>query len=589
MQPVIVVSLLTAILLSLDAPRVRLRLVAQRTTPAAWTVPVGIPNPPAGLEPERATPTSASQCPNWPGATSTNCYYVDNTHGNATDTGNPNGYPNLPRLTLPGSVSFTRIEIKGGGSNYSFSTRTWTATGGSGNSPAVVTGLSATCVDRNAGQWTACPIIEAAPAPARTLNFLGTWIIIQGLELDDVRVDNLASGNNLDNVLFRWNYLRDWCPRCDTDTMIAFAQGDSATGNASDYNENIVIYDTEITNIGDMDAAGEIDDIGTNCSNGARNWWVLDNHWWNINGDSVRIGTNVGRGHSPNRGTNCYVGRNLFHHNGENGVDVKNANNSIFSQNIVHTGRQSKAGTSDGPCFAIHERANNTAIVFNECYDTQGGVDASSGNQTNVFIVGNLFRNLRDDDRRDPNVLASNGTAVDLSQLVVDGSATAYYVVDNTFYGNDRDIDVEPSRASAVFTIAGNLHGGTASTGAFIGFRNGSASLSARGATIRRNMFPSGGSAARLQVGSTRYTTLGSARGANGNFCPTGCLEGNAGFTNTASNIFTLLSKSAAVGQNVENEVYDILHGIFGTGFKYDRVGVARPQGGAWDIGAHER
>ena len=61
--------------------------------------------------------------------------------------------------------------------------------------------------------------------------------------------------------------------------------------------------------------------IGVVASTGSLRIWIVDNHIHNIGGDSVRVGTNPP---APEpRAQFLYIGRNEFHNNGENAIDVK--------------------------------------------------------------------------------------------------------------------------------------------------------------------------------------------------------------------------------------------------------------------------
>jgi hypothetical protein len=183
----------------------------------AWAPPVGIPMPPTGLEPDRASPAQASQCPNWPGAVQSQCYFIDNAHPQATDTSNPNGYPDKPRATLPGSVTFIRIEIVGGvgRADYIFTARTWTGAG-SQESMATVVGVNSPILTN---------ATEAILKPA------GSWVLWEGLEFVDARIS--ATAVDFDNVIVRNNLFRDWV---GSNTTVAMTFGYGGTGQSS-YNE----------------------------------------------------------------------------------------------------------------------------------------------------------------------------------------------------------------------------------------------------------------------------------------------------------------------------------------------------------------
>ena len=77
----------------------------------AYQAPIGIPAPSFGIdEVSPATPVG------WPSSEASNAYYIDKTSALATDSANPFGFPDKPRLTLPRGVlpAGSIIEIHGG-------------------------------------------------------------------------------------------------------------------------------------------------------------------------------------------------------------------------------------------------------------------------------------------------------------------------------------------------------------------------------------------------------------------------------------------------------------------------------------------
>jgi len=91
----------------------------------AYTVPNGIPDPSAyfnGFDPiNTLAPTvnadgTCERCANWPSSENPGCYFIDNSDPNATDSDNPYGYPDRPRLTIP-EISYSAgdfVYINGG-------------------------------------------------------------------------------------------------------------------------------------------------------------------------------------------------------------------------------------------------------------------------------------------------------------------------------------------------------------------------------------------------------------------------------------------------------------------------------------------
>jgi hypothetical protein len=81
----------------------------------AYTPPTGIPDPSWGSIHPIDTQAPA-QPSGWPSTEVAGYYYIDNTNGSATDSSNPYGTPNKPRMTIP-EITYAAgsyVEIHGG-------------------------------------------------------------------------------------------------------------------------------------------------------------------------------------------------------------------------------------------------------------------------------------------------------------------------------------------------------------------------------------------------------------------------------------------------------------------------------------------
>ena len=560
---------------------------------AQWVAPIGIPAPPAGLAPDRATPTAASQCPSWPTAVSANCYYVNNT-GSCSDA--TDGTPSQPRCTLPGSVSYRRIEIVGGGADYAITPRRWTAVGGSESNPSVITGIRGACLNPvlseafpsgSEASWQACPVLAAAPTEGVLISVPGTWVIVEGLNLRATQF--YAGGQHLDNAIFRWNHT--YGIRDNNSVAYALAYG----VNSANYNNNIVIYNTEVSDWCDMASTGEEDCIGTAANRGSSNWWVVDNLWYDINGDSIRTGTNPAGGahlydaadpfacplHDTNRGFNHYVGRNTFKLNGENAIDVKDSVHAVFSQNTI-TGpfNLGGSGTGGGGAISSHNHARDTWILYNLIQTTEIGIAITTdiAGTENGYYIGNVIV----DTKATGTFNASSSGQNDGAAVHIRTARGACIFQHNTIYSVQRGFNIETGQADCqlmdniVSTLTTN-HGafGWEDSGALIGTARFSHNLVHYGTGRFGN------------IGSSFYTTLAAFNAASSLDC-TSCLESNPLLTNPAGGLFTLGSSSPArdAGSGVTT-YYDLFQSLYGLDIRKDRAGGARPNG-AWDIGAYE-
>jgi hypothetical protein len=526
---------------------------------STWIAPVGIPDPPASLRPDRDTPSAVSRCPAWPSAANRECYYVDNSHRDASDTENPNGSPNRPRATIPGNTSFQQgayLEVRGG--PYTIGTRTWTA-GGSAARPVFFVGVGK-------------PEIRSASA---SLQFAGSWGVVQGFQFVNTRLGRPTKTAS-NNFLIRHNTVRDWTGS-DRASAMGFAFGAEAEAGGT-YNEHFVFYDNDIFNIGSFDPRVEHENIGIVVSLGARNFWIVDNRIHHIAADSVRTGTNPDPdGNDEPVAERIYIGRNQLHHNGENAVDVKVSRDVVISENTMYDFQD---GVDSGAeAVVLHYRPARIAILANTFYNARNGIVGTG--QSDVWILSNVFYNIAHYPGDRPFDVNRLGTAA--NAIHVDGQRGDCLIANNTFDDNDRHINVESSSKCA---IVNNVFGPTKGSGACIGFETHGGH---EAALISHNLFPAGRKRALVQVERTRYESVGSYSRRYRGKC-TGCIEGDPAFAQPARRDYTLLVSSPAKDSGTTLDGISALPSEKHLGERVlsDRARVTRPQAARWDMGAYE-
>jgi hypothetical protein len=595
-------ALLALILLALLATPAPPVVHARQST---WVPPIGIPQPPSGLEPDRDIPTAESQCAAWPEAEATNCWYVDNNTGaNCTDTvqagdSTPRrGYPDRPRCTLPANASvFTRIEIVGGGNAYAFSNRNWDSTGGTEASPAVITGIRDACLNPVLAEtwptsaeasWTDCPIIGGVTDTE--LQIEGTWLVMQGLNLN--RTSLRAAGPYfLNNSIVRWSHAYG----SRNGNSVAFSTAFGTSG--STYNNNVVVYQTEVSDWCDMESLGEEDCGGTIVGRGSSNQWIVDNLHWDINGDSIRTGTNPGPGthtygladpfgcplHDANRAFNIYVGRNTYKLNGENAIDVKDSVRAVFSQNTI-TGpfNLGGSGTGGGGAISSHNHARDTWIIFNYIETTPIGLAISTdiAGTENGYYLGNIIVDTVASGTFNENASGQNdGAGAHIRSA--NGDCVFQH---NTFYSVQRGLNIETAQTGC--RVLDNIVSALTTNHSAFGWED-SAAINGTSA-ISHNLVHFNGTGRFGNIANTFYANLSAFNLASSVDCAS-CLEADPLFDNPVSDVFTIDTTSPArdVASGIET-YYDLYFTTFGESIKFDRSGTSRPQGESWDIGAME-
>ncbi len=480
---------------------------------AQWQPPIGIPAPSFGIENEAPAFT----------------HYVDNTHPNATDSGNPNGSRSVPRLTVPTSLpAGTVVEVHGGPYSTPMS---WT-----GNGTAV-----APVFVRGVGE----PVFQASNG---TLRFFGSFFIVEDVIFDGV---NVSLRLPLDHFTIRHCEIRNYSP----------SNNSSAIGVIGD---QIVLYDNHIHDNGDPDSPTEIDIHGIKPDSDTSNLWIVDNHIHDNGGDSVQIG-NANSAEPWARFV--YIGRNVMHGDRENAVDVKRARDVIVSQNMAFD--YTPTSTSAGSGMVFHDQPDRVWVLFNEVFDASIGI-ISTG-VAGYYVIGNLVHDIL--DATDPGSLFG-------SEAMHSRNSSEVFFVANTIWNVNKGVSV-PSGTSGV-EFVGNIIGGltTASHQIAVG-----TTTIADDSTMGHNLL---GGEARIRWGdSTVYdlVTFQSTFPGQG----VGALNDDPRFVDASAGDYRLDLGSSAVDASIAHPVYATFQALYGIDIEADIAGVPRPQGKAHDMGATER
>ena len=254
------------------------------------------------------------------------------------------------------------------------------------------------------------------------------------------------------------------------------------------------------------------------------------NRIWILDNEIFRnSGDGVQFGHQArNQFGHIYIGRNTMYGDRENAVDIKEVSNVVISQNTMSGYRASSS--SEGAAVVVHDCPINTHVIFNTILDSHIGISSASLSSTcprpvNVRFIGNVIENI-------------TGAAI---QGWGSGKITA--VVGNTIVG----------------------------VGSFgIGLDNLSA-----GSVIENNLL---------------WQVNGQAIGTGGSVTVRNNLADimNPLFTDDGGHAYRLLIGSPAIDAGRLSGAYAAHRAVFGELIDVDHSGAPRPQGGQWDIGAHE-
>jgi len=284
----------------------------------AYTPPIGIPDPGmwGAVHPiDTTAPSTSIKCPGWPASVSSGCYYIDNTHPQATDTSNSNGYPNKPRVTIPTSYAAGSFVWMQGGPYSASQTLTFNGTADNpiwfrGNPDSMPTFTGRLTV----GTGSSYAIMEY-------LDFNGgssACISLIGLSIRNIGIRNSKFRNRL------------W-----TNNTAAIGSTPAQGGSIHD----IVVYNNLLYSLGDWQSAADQDFHGINPTLWGRtppttqyNFWALNNTGYYISGNLVQ--TNGGEASDLIRPYlhHIYVGKNYAHHGRQSGFATKQATDVIISQ-----------------------------------------------------------------------------------------------------------------------------------------------------------------------------------------------------------------------------------------------------------------
>lgn len=513
-----------------------------------WNPPIGIPRPDFGIEETyRMYDDPANRNPALPYTHNAEggyyTHYIDNTDPSATDTDNPYGTIEKPRMTIPwrginvtalaaGSV----VELHGGPySNVSGTSGRFIIGAGTSEQPIFLRGFSES--ERITVIGSFFP--------------QGSYMILENLYFDNVpltyRIGTSSSGfyGPVDHMAVRNSDLQGSGTFSSRSAIQIYS-------SETEIPRHIVIYNNHIHHNGDCQAATANDAMGVGVLQ-SQHVWIVDNHIHHNGGDSVQIQSTLAK--------YIYIGRNVLHEDRENAVDIKQSEHVIVSDNDMYGYRV--VSTSNGDAVVVHYTPTlNIWITHNRIYDSYHAISSGAGPDF-LYITDNVIHNIGD-----CAIQFWNNKSV--------------YIVGNTIY--DTGGGISATQTNTALYMSNNI---IANLKADDDIHLEIASTMADASNASYNLFYQSGTDAKIKWKSSTSRNVAEFKAA----FPAksvGCLEEDPQCVDASARRFNVRGTSPAIDNGTLDGVYQTFVGLYGIGISADVEGNSRPQGNGWDCGGYE-
>lgn len=249
----------------------------------------------------------------------------------------------------------------------------------------------------------------------------------------------------------------------------------------------------------------------------------------------------------------------MFYDNHENGLDIKGCYDAVISQNEMWGAHPTSS--SNGEEVAAHYKCDNVWVLFNTLHDATSAFSVSDG--LTLYFIGNVV--------------------YDCGSGVVFWSSNTIPIVGNTFARFQTGVN--DIGASQSHSIINNIFTGL--TDKVNGYHIKMATLAANTSEMKNNLIYEKDGTFRVLWGKL-YTSVDGLKVGTGK--GQGCLVSDPKFIDGTANDFHLQSLSSAKDAATTPAAYTALFATKfpGNSIDVDRVGISRPQGSSWDIGAYE-
>ncbi len=454
----------------------------------SWETPLGIPEPSFGIretyrmyDNESKRNLSLTYHQNEEGGFYT--HYVDNSHPSATDSNNPYGTADKPRMTfpkdsdvLPGSV----IELHG--QIYTINQKILHYCGTAAQ-PIFFRGYSA---DQRVEIARGELILNAQYLICENIKKTGNAEEIpNGREGGSLNVRSF-NGAQAHHVAIRY------CETMQTGAMMAVAYAGNFTSVQTILPaDNIVFYSNHL-NMAHFVPGGQISSTDTcaiSLQENSSNIWCIDNLIQNARADAI------GGGHDDKYTCrNVYAGRNVMHTCGENAIDVKEVDTFIATENVMYDFRGWKEGIGGAVVFHYGPKYSPRNVWFmnNEIFDCDLGIQVGGSQEYPVHIIGNIVHDIH--QLSDPG----NGYAF------TTWNCRQVYLQGNLFFDVDNGVDWRVNNAGGKLFLEDNIVTGVREGGSHLNISSGT---QADAAVLSGNTFYEENRGIQIKRGGQTYQT----------------------------------------------------------------------------------
>jgi len=518
-------------------------------TASAYTPPVGIPSPALGFGLGNGIDVQPPANPSgWPSSEVAGYYYVDNT-STCTPTGY--GYPNMPRCSIPTTLTAgSVVEVHGG----PYPNHLTLTLNGTDESPIFIYGVGS-------------PVLSGGTTDLQ-VSITGSYFVIDNINTIGGRVrPNPVSNCVIRNSIINGN---------STTTQLGLVPG----------GHDIVLFNNEVHH------HQRDDKHGITIPQGSSNIWVLNNRLHHNGGDGLQFchGCSAAPPH------HIYIGDNVAYSNRENGFDFKYGQYIVLSQNEVYGHVKSLQDVT----FCFDDSINCTpglgaclegsdgCVVGSSGSDGSGIVVGSDGATRDIWVINNnVYDNgngIRVEEAWDTHIVGNNIHDVPLNRGIQlekcgEGPVT---MANNTITNVKTGIEGPWQTGELITTISNNIISNC--SGDWVKYLNNNSRNTVQ---VTDNLFHNTSGVGTItdnpSVGSVSHTTGATI---DTQMSGTGNVVDSPDFISESN--FHIQTTSPAKDTGTVQSLYTAFFAMFGVSMETDISGTPRPQNSLWDKGAYE-